>query len=188
MAVPSRLDAALSARSLHGIRDDWVGMADENHTDDIESPPEQPRRSVLSELPRGRPQRASRRREDARSRASGASAKAQQPAAKRAAGVSQKEQPVAKRAASGRSSKDQTAAKDTPRRSAKTAPRRGEPAEQAPRQGYEAEDQVSGTPVAPPSGIEIVGSLAELAVELAHTGIAAGGRLLKGALSRISDS
>jgi hypothetical protein len=69
-----------------------------------------------------------------------------------------------------------------PKTKAKAAP----PPPSTPRQGYEAEQEIAGTPVAPPSGTELVGAVAELAGELAQTGIAAGGRLLKGALSRLT--
>lgn len=55
-----------------------------------------------------------------------------------------------------------------------------------PRQGYDAEGELrSSTPVAPPSTSEIVGSLAELAGDLAQAGLVAGGRLLKSALARL---
>ncbi len=55
-----------------------------------------------------------------------------------------------------------------------------------PSQGYEAEPEIVGTPVTPPSSTELVGAVAELAGELVQTGVAAGGRLLKGALSRLT--
>jgi hypothetical protein len=54
-----------------------------------------------------------------------------------------------------------------------------------PVQGYEAEPEIAGTPVTPPNGTELVGAVAELVGELAQTGLAAGGRLLKGVLSRL---
>jgi hypothetical protein len=59
----------------------------------------------------------------------------------------------------------------------------------APRQGFEAEDDVeTGKPVQPPGGIELAASVVELAGELAQSGLSSGGRLLKDALSRLSRS
>lgn len=72
---------------------------------------------------------------------------------------------------------------------AKAKRRGGKPdREPTPRQGYEADNELTGTPVSPPSGPEMLGALAELAGELAQTGVAAGSRLLRGALSRLSSS
>jgi hypothetical protein len=75
-------------------------------------------------------------------------------------------------------------------RKAKSEPRKtkAEPP-RAPRQGFEAEDDVeTGKPVQPPGGIELAASVVELAGELAQSGLSSGGRLLKDALSRLSRS
>lgn len=54
----------------------------------------------------------------------------------------------------------------------------------APKQGYEPEEEVElGTTVHPPSGVELVESVADIVGELAGSSLAAGGRLLKDAFS-----
>jgi hypothetical protein len=56
-----------------------------------------------------------------------------------------------------------------------------------PRQGFEAEEAiVPGRPVQPPSGAELATSVAELLGEIAQSGFATGGRLLRDALTRLS--
>jgi hypothetical protein len=58
--------------------------------------------------------------------------------------------------------------------------------ERAPRQGYEPEEEIEvelGSTVHPPSGGELIESIADIFGELAGAGAAAGGRLLKDALS-----
>lgn len=57
----------------------------------------------------------------------------------------------------------------------------------APRQGFEAESDVEpGKAVQPPGGAELAASVVELIGELAQSGLASGGKLLKDALSRLS--
>jgi hypothetical protein len=55
----------------------------------------------------------------------------------------------------------------------------------APKQGYEPEEEEiePGGTVNPPSGTELVESLADIVSELASSGLTAGGRLLKDAFS-----
>ena len=54
----------------------------------------------------------------------------------------------------------------------------------APKQGYEPEDELElGKSVNPPSGVELVESVADIIGELANSGVTAGGRLLKDAFS-----
>jgi hypothetical protein len=54
----------------------------------------------------------------------------------------------------------------------------------APKQGYEPEEEVElGATVHPPSGAELVESVADIVGELAGSSLAAGGRLLKDAFS-----
>lgn len=137
-------------------------------------PEEQERRSVLAELPSTRPQRPSARRESARRRARAAQHAQEQ----------EQEAPGPRATATAPAPREAAAAPMArPRRTATAA---AQPP--TPRQGYEPDSDLVGAPVSPPSGTEVVGALAELAGELAHTGIAAGGRLLRGALSRLSGS
>jgi hypothetical protein len=118
---------------------------------------------VLANLPRTRPQRPSARRDAARRLAA---AKATPTAAKATpTQASARKQATAKR------------------RPAKSAVKPLQ--DPAPRQGFESEsDSVSG-PVQPPGGVELLASAAELAGELAKTGLSTGGRLLKDVLSRL---
>lgn len=54
----------------------------------------------------------------------------------------------------------------------------------APIQGYEPEEEVElGKTVNPPSGVELVESVADIFGELANSSLAAGGRILKDAFS-----
>lgn len=54
----------------------------------------------------------------------------------------------------------------------------------APKQGYEPEEEVElGKTVNPPNGVELVESVADIFGELASSGLAAGGRILKDAFS-----
>jgi hypothetical protein len=63
------------------------------------------------------------------------------------------------------------------------------PGGRAPRQGYEPEEEVElGATVNPPSGAELVESVADIVGELANSGLAAGGRLLKDAFSLLRRS
>lgn len=58
------------------------------------------------------------------------------------------------------------------------------PGGRAPSQGYEPEEEVElGKTVNPPSGVELVESVADIFGELANSGLAAGGRILKDAFS-----
>lgn len=162
-------------------------------------PQSEERHSVLADLPHTRPQRASPRRERARGRAraaeparQGAPAQAT-PATKRAPA-----RPSGAAKASGATGSKRPAADGSRRSGAapakrsettRTKQRGGRPTrEPTPKQGYEADNELTGTPVSPPSGPEMLGALAELAGELAQTGVAAGSRLLRGALSRLSGS
>jgi hypothetical protein len=52
-------------------------------------------------------------------------------------------------------------------------------------QGYESEGDSPNRPIQPPSGGELVASIAELAGELAKAGVNASGRVLKDVLSRL---
>jgi hypothetical protein len=72
----------------------------------------------------------------------------------------------------------------------KTKPARTKHSEPpAPKQGYEPEEEVElGATVNPPSGAELVESVADIVGELANSGLAAGGRLLKDAFSLLRRS
>jgi hypothetical protein len=67
----------------------------------------------------------------------------------------------------------------------KTKPASTKPAEPpAPKQGYEPEEEFElGNTVDPPSGVEVVESVADIVGELANSGLAAGGRILKDAFA-----
>jgi len=117
-----------------------------------------PQGGVLAALPRTRPQRASARRAAARGRAS----------------TSETVAPAAK---AKRTKKIKATTKTKTKTKTKTEPA-------APKQGYEPEEELElGHTVNPPSGTELVESLADIVGELATTGLTAGGRLLKDAFS-----
>jgi hypothetical protein len=66
---------------------------------------------------------------------------------------------------------------------AKAAAKRAQ--DPVPRQGFETEgDPVSG-PVQPPGSVDLLSSAAELAGELAKSGLSSGGRLLKDFIARL---
>lgn len=111
---------------------------------------------VLAALPRTRPQRASPRRAAARGKA----VKSETVSAER-----------------------KTKAARKPRATKKPPPKRAtEPP--APKQGYEPEDEIElGSTVNPPGGVELLESIGDILGELAGSGLAAGGRLVKDAFS-----
>ena len=119
---------------------------------------------VLAALPRTRPQRASPRR---------AATRAGKPTAPKKAPKKPVARPAVKRSVA------------TKRGSANPVAKPAEPpGGRAPSQGYEPEEEVElGTTVDPPSGAELVESVADIVGELANSGLTAGGRLLKGAFS-----
>jgi outer membrane biosynthesis protein TonB len=166
-----------------------------------------PEGGVLAALPRTRPQRASARRVAARS---GAATRAkpthttattkparEAPATKPGVGeesVARKKPAGTKKPATTKKpagttrpveTKKPAAAKkpvETKRRIHKPIPKPAEPP--APKQGYEPEEEVElGATVHPPSGAELVESVADIVGELAGSSFAAGGRLLKDAFS-----
>jgi hypothetical protein len=123
---------------------------------------------ILAALPRSRPQRASPRRAAARN-ATGA-AKAAAPPGKPTKTT---------KPADAHATKKPDA---TRKRAAKPIAKPAEPP--VPKQGYEPEEEVElGSTVNPPSGAELVESVADIVGELANSGLAAGGRLLKDAFS-----
>jgi hypothetical protein len=154
--------------------------------------PNAPQAGVLAALPRTRPQRTSARREAARARAqsetaSTASVRKQDASEQKAkpkerASTKPKPTPKAKPAAKPRTT---TAKKTAKRPSTKVKrPVTVKQEERAPKQGYEPEEEIElGNTVHPPSGGELIESIADIFGELAGLGANAGGRLLKDALS-----
>jgi|HubBroStandDraft_3_1064219.scaffolds.fasta_scaffold06021_4 hypothetical protein len=154
---------------------------------------------VLAGLPRTRPQRTSARRAAQRSKA-GKPATSAPPKKTVASAAEGKASPVkavkasAPRTRPGRAGTkpalpakaraSATSAKGKAASSGKTASS-GKPTQPpAPRQGYEPEEEVElGNTVSPPSGVELVESVADIVGELANSGLAAGGRILKDAFS-----
>jgi hypothetical protein len=93
---------------------------------------------------------------------------------------------VRKAKASTTKAKTQTRKQRTDRRSPSTA--KPPPKDTIPRQGFESESDSASGPVHPPGGAELIASAAELAGELAKTGVTTGARLLKDFLSRLPPS
>jgi hypothetical protein len=168
-----------------------------------------PEGGVLAALPRTRPQRASARRVAARSGTAtraeptraGAATKPARAAAARRTGAG-KESPAEKKPATTRKPRTATkptgtkkpAAVEKPVGAKKPVSAKGPAATKqrilkpieppAPKQGYEPEEEVElGATVHPPSGAELIESVADIVGELAGSSFAAGGRLLKDAFS-----
>jgi len=155
---------------------------------------------ILAALPRSRPQRVSPRRAAARnatatkpavmqapekSAKTKAASAPRKPAATRKPAVKPAARPVAKPAAKS-AAKPAQAGK--PARKRANAPKQV-PEPPAPKQGYEPEEEFElGSTVNPPSGVELAGSVADIVGELANSGLAAGGRLLKDAFSLLRRS
>ncbi|HEV3095266.1 MAG TPA: hypothetical protein VGY30_12250 [Solirubrobacteraceae bacterium] len=137
------------------------------------APTAKPLVGVLAALPRTRPQRASPRRAAARARAQSETAAAAPPRGE-GAKTQAKPKPRSKPTTPKASAKKKTAKRRPPT-----------PVEErAPKQGYEPEEEVElGNTVHPPSGGELIESLADIVGELVGAGAGAGGRLLKDALS-----
>jgi hypothetical protein len=155
-------------RAHRRANDAMMSTMNENGTHDRSEP------GVLGSLPRTRPQRPSRRRESTKT-----SSKPQTASPARAAKTSAKPRtakaPHTAKAAATKSSAAKTSSAKAP------PPRRREPP--APKQGYEPmEDPKTGATVHPPSGTELVESIATIVAELASVGVKAGGRVLKDAL------
>jgi len=140
---------------------------------------EEPREgsSVLSNLPRTRPQRASPRRAAARSSA----AAAQQPAAANGNGSAPRKAPrkTAKPARTSGTRERKAAPKAAKAKTARPTP------EAVPRQGYESVEERATGPVQPPGNVEFLGTAAEIVSELAKAGISGSERLVRDVLSRL---
>jgi hypothetical protein len=148
------------------VRDDCKTVST-SETDNTDGPVEAPvlDGGVLAALPRTRPQRRSPRRAAAPADTTTAAP----------AGTTTK----------AKKSAVEPAAKKPVTRKQRTTKPIAEPAEPpAPKQGYEPEEEVElGNTVSPPSGVELVESVADIVGELANSGLAAGGRILKDAFS-----
>jgi len=146
--------------------------------------------SVLANLPRTRPQRATARRAAAR-RSGEAETAARTPMA-----PSEGSRPAPGPRPASAATKP---AKPRPR-TAKAAPRTAKAArpsaparprgalrtvEPVPRQGFESEAERASGPVSPPGAVELLGSAAELFGELARASVSSGERLLRDVLSRL---
>ena len=154
---------------------------------------------VLSNLPNTRPQRPSARRAAAKRAATDSvgnapASDARRGAVKRAPGASgatakspagaAAKPPASTRAKAPAGAATKRAARTAARRTAQPRSRPFEPP--VPRQGFETESEIEpGAPVQPPSRPELAASVVELLGELAQSGLATGGRLLKDALGRL---
>ncbi len=143
-----------------------------------------PEGGILAALPRTRPQRASARREAARASTASTAAKTK-PTRAAVKQPTKSEKPVTTTPKPTTAKKPGTTVKKPTtvrKRKAKPIAKPLEPP--APKQGYEPEEEVElGATVHPPSGAELVESVADIVSELAGSSFAAGGRLLKDALS-----
>jgi hypothetical protein len=165
---------------------------------------QQDEQGVLANLPRTRPQRASRRRVAARNTAGGTAGAGGAPPSRGERPVRPTETPdrPAPRtgadrpaAAQPEAGKPGAKAAERPRRSVrggtsarrqKSAPRsRISSQDAAPRQGFECDGEVASGPVQPPGAAELVASAAEIVGELAKAGWSTGERLLKDVVSRL---
>jgi len=169
------------------VRDDWETLSTRD-TNNSDNRPESPLEGgVLAALPRTRPQRASARRDAARQRADKAQSETAvkatpakvktTPKAVKPKTAAVKVKPSASKAASAKT-------KTTPSKATVSKKPAAPPGGRAPIQGYEPEEEIElGKTVNPPSGVELVESVADIFGELANSSLAAGGRILKDAFS-----
>lgn len=153
-----------------------------------------PQGGVLASLPRTRPGRTSARREAARAQVqsetvsappeSNPSARRAKPAAASTAKSKARAKPAAAAKAKPTAKPKSTAAKKPAKRASTKVKHPAKQEERAPKQGYEPEEELElGNTVHPPSGGELLESIADIFGELAGAGAGVGGRLLKDALS-----
>lgn len=136
---------------------------------------------VLGSLPKTRPQRASARREAARS--GGASRKAASAASPN--GARPKAATAGEKAPGTRASaaKSRPAKGSRPARASRSTARRLE--EPVPRQGFACEEDQAVGEVQPPGGADLVNTAAEIVAEVAKAGVSGGERLLRDIFSRL---
>lgn len=158
------------------VRDDCKTLST-RETNNSEDRPENPiEGGVLAALPRTRPQRVSPRRAAARQRTSKAESETTDSAPARRAPKTAGPPKTAPKATPSKAKTKATKAKAISAKKPAEAP--------APKQGYEPEEEVElGKTVNPPSGVELVESVADIFGELANSSLAAGGRILKDAFS-----
>jgi hypothetical protein len=152
-----------------------------------------PEGGILASLPRSRPQRASARRAAARTdtatKKATSAARTVTTTKTNSARATTTNKHIARETpavAEPVAAKKPTARKPPAAKKAASSKRRtAKPAEPlAPKQGYEPEEELElGKSVSPPSGGELVESVADIIGELANSGLTAGGRLLKDAFS-----
>jgi hypothetical protein len=167
-----------------------VRVSEPGDSEHVEASPEDAS-SVLGNLPRSRPQRASARRASSRARAAAASSSAAPAAAENGREAASKTSATASKPARAKASRARTAAR--PGAKAKTGARGGSARiravkDEVPRQGYAGDgDRVSG-PVPPPGGPELLATAGEIVSELAKAGASAGERLVRDLFSRLPGS
>ena len=163
------------------MRDDCRTLST-RETDSSDERPETPiDGGVLAALPRTRPQRASARRAAARQRAGDAKSETAVKTTPAKVKTKTKAKAVKPKTAPAKVKPSSPKTKAKP-----TAPKKPlePPGGRAPNQGYEPEEEIElGKTVNPPSGVELVESVADIFGELANSGLAAGGRILKDAFS-----
>jgi hypothetical protein len=146
--------------------------------------------SILSSLPRTRPQRATARRAAARKATSSTAAPPSlAPPASNGRSAADDPDGVTPRKPKAAVRKASAPSKPTSKPRTRSAPRRA-PAptpdvEPVPPQGFESEHDRARGPVHPPGGVELVASAAEIVGELAKAGLSTGERLLKDLLSHL---
>jgi hypothetical protein len=154
------------------------GVSGPNESDGrVESPSEGA--SVLANLPRTRPQRATARR--AAARRSGEAEVAAETAMTPAEHRTPARGPLVK----GTPAKPAKPRAKLAKGAGRAPSRRLRAVEPVPRQGFESEGDRASGPVAPPGGIELLASAAELLGELAKAGVSSTERLLRDFVSRL---
>jgi hypothetical protein len=156
--------------------------------------------SVLENLPRTRPQRATPRRAAARrsaarktgaegSKAHVAGANGGAPTAPASAGRADAARPAGGSSAGGAREATERASRSRAGKRAAGPARRAKRSipklDEVPPQGYESEDDAATGAVRPPGGAELVLSAAEIAGELAKAGLSRAERLAKDVLARL---
>jgi hypothetical protein len=147
--------------------------------------------SVLANLPRTRPQRASARRTAARSPNGGPPAEsrpAKAPARRKQATRTAKATASSTAAKPKRGTAASKRARPTAAKSRQPARKTGAPqavSEPVPPQGFESESANASGPVPPPGGAELLATAAEIVSEVARASVSTGERLLRDALSRL---
>jgi hypothetical protein len=145
--------------------------------------------SVLSNLPRTRPQRSTPRRTAARKAMTTAAAQTTPAVSKGATTAPRTRAKTPKASVTAQPRKTAPVHKASAKPRVPSAPKRAAaPAPEfdpVPLQGFESENDRARGPVHPPGGAELVTSAIEVVGELAKSGLSTGERLLKDILSRL---